>query len=321
RYGIPLYVFQVVSCFAMACSAVLEDEEQMRGVAETDTETFVIPNIPHEIEFSRVQMPRHTSESVGRDGAVVAPAPPRGTLANSFQELEPWYSENCGGKWGKVFCVGPVSLVNRDPSEKASRGNPVDEEFWQNWLNSREEKSVIYACFGGLSRMKYEQIRELGLALEKSNFPFIWVLREKEITEDVKMWLQEFEPRIAERGFVCKGWAPQFLILSHPAIGGFLSHCGWSSVIEAIVTGVPLIAWPMFSDQFFHEKLIADVLRIGVRIGVRRFIDDVDAELITSDKLDAGIQNLMRSAAGKDARKRVKELAGIASKVLEEGGS
>jgi hypothetical protein len=138
------------------------------------------------------------------------------------------------------------------------------------WLNSKKPGSVIYACLGSLCRLIPAQLIELGLGLEASNQPFIWVIKTGERHLELEEWLvkERFEERIKGRGLLIKGWAPQVLILSHPAVGGFITHCGWNSTLESVCSGVPMITWPLFAEQFFNEKLVVEVLRIGIKVGV-----------------------------------------------------
>ncbi|KAJ0087989.1 hypothetical protein Patl1_32266 [Pistacia atlantica] len=74
-----------------------------------------------------------------------------GLVFNSFQELEERYVEECRKvKGDKVWCVGPVSLCNKDNISKGQRGNKtsIDEKECLKWLNSWPSKSVVYACLG-----------------------------------------------------------------------------------------------------------------------------------------------------------------------------
>ena len=64
-----------------------------------------------------------------------------------------------------------------------------------------------------------------------------------------------------------KGWAPQVAILKHRAVGAFLTHCGWNSVLEGITAGVVMLTWPMAADQFTNAKLLVDQLGVGIRAG------------------------------------------------------
>lgn len=110
---------------------------------------------------------------------------------------------------------------------------------------------MIYAALSSLARPTPEQMMELALALEETHRPFIWGLGGAS-SPALEGWFVEsgFAQRTRDRGFLIRGWAPQLVILSHPAVGGFLTHCGWNSTLEGIAAGVPLATWPFVGDQF-----------------------------------------------------------------------
>lgn len=138
--------------------------------------------------------------------------------------------------------------------------------------------------------------------------------------------VENFEERIKRRGLVIKGWAPQVLILSHPAIKGFLTHCGWNSTIESMSCGVPMITWPMFAEQFFNEKLIVEVLRIGVKIGVEipvRWGEEKKVGvLVHKVQVANAVEKLMDGGEeGEMRRNKAKELGLVARRTMEENGT
>lgn len=330
KFKIPRYIFETVSCFTMLCSRNLS---RVLNVSESDCpDPFLVPDIPHDIEFTSAQLPKTMSKGSDfeeiKDHVKQALDSVQGTLVNSFRGLEPWYEEECRKERGKLWCIGPVSLSNKEFSDSSCRGNSssINEHYCLSWLDSMKPRCVIYACFGSLCRISMQQIKQIGLGLEASGFAFIWVIRKQEgQSSEVEKWLEEerFQERVGGRGLVVRGWAPQVMILSHPCVGGFLTHCGWNSTLEGVTSGVPMITWPMFAEQFYNEKFIVDVLRIGVRVGVEGFVDsEKNEDLVTSDRVKNAIEEVMsESEEGCERRRRVEELAKMARNAVEVGGS
>ncbi|KAJ7013474.1 scopoletin glucosyltransferase-like [Populus alba x Populus x berolinensis] len=223
-----------------------------------------------------------------------------GVLVNSFHELEPAYCEHYRKVMGrKAWHIGPLSLCNRNIEDKAERGNTA---------------SIVPAA----------QLREIALALEASGQNFIWVVRKGELRkhEDKEEWLPEgFERRMEGKGLIIRGWAPQVLILDHNAVGGFMTHCGWNSTLEAVTAGVPLVTWPLYAEQFDNEKLITDVLKIGIGVGALEWSRYPKKILVRKDDMEKAIVQLMVGEEAEEIRNRARELQEMARNAMEEGGS
>ena len=335
KFHIPRILFDGTSCFNLLCCHNILASKVNESASVSDLEPFVVPGLPDRIELTRAQLPTNLNTSLkdfkdlhekinaSEEGAY-------GVVVNSFVELEPEYVKGYRKANGdKVWCIGPVSLSNKADLDKAQRGNKssIDENQCLKWLDLWPQNSVVYACLGSLSRLTFLQLIELGLGLEACEQPFIWVVREDKNGE-IEKWIIEdgFEERTRGRGLLIRGWAPQVLILSHPAIGGFLTHCGWNSMLEAVCAGVPMVTWPMFADQFFNEKLFVQVLKIGERVGAEIAIPLGDEEkfgvLVKREEVRDALGKIMiEGKEREDRRERARKLAEMAKIAIEEGGS
>lgn len=120
-----------------------------------------------------------------------------------------------------------------------------------------------------------EQTMELAWGLELSGQSFLLVLRRptsylgasSRDDDHVSDGLPKgFVDRTRGVGLVVTQWAPQVEILSHGSIGGFLSHRGWSSVLESLTKGVPIInAWPLYAEQRMNATLLTEEIGVAIR--------------------------------------------------------
>ncbi|KAL5807421.1 hypothetical protein ACOSQ4_030154 [Xanthoceras sorbifolium] len=332
KFNIPRIAFHGVGCFCLLCLHNTQVSNVLESI-NSESEYFVIPGLPDKVEVTKQQIDLMSSQLKPYEKKMFeADLAAYGVIFNSFEELELAYvKEYSKRKHGKVWCIGPVSLYSKDYMDKAQRGKTasIDEYQILKWLDSQNLSSVLYVCLGSICNLIPAQLTELGLGLEASKRPFIWVINEGDNSKELQKWAIEnsFEERTKGKGFVMWGWAPQILILSHPAIGGFLTHCGWNSSLEGISAGLPLLTWPLFGDQFYTEKLVVQILKTGVRVGVENPTPWGEEEkvgvLVKREEVKTAVEKLMdeEEKEAQKRRERARELGKLANTAIEEGGS
>ncbi|XXG83668.1 hypothetical protein AAC387_Pa10g1365 [Persea americana] len=303
RLGIPRLLFHGPCCYALLFAHNFCQYRPFESVA-SEHEPFVVPSMHHQIEITKAQCPieivgrpyfdKHSSRVEEANNTCY------GIVSNSFHELEPEYVEKYQEVVGKkVWTIGPESFCNKETSGMAARGNKAsikESQCW-TWLDSKKANSVIYACFGN----------------------------NRDTSTQVENWLEGLEERVKEKGLIIRGWAPQILILSHRAIGGFLTHYGWDSTLEGICAGVPMLTWPVFAEQFFNEKWTVQVQRIGVSVGAKAIVNwgqEKFGEIVQKEDIVTATERLMdKGEEGEERRNRTRELGKKAKRAMEEGGS
>ncbi|KAG6435473.1 hypothetical protein SASPL_100347 [Salvia splendens] len=183
-------------------------------------------------------------------------------LSKSSRHVEQKYADYLSALSKKqIVCTGPLIAADVDRHE--------DIEIMK-WLNGKTLDSTIYISFGSECFLSKKQIGEIAKGLDLCDASFLWVIRfpaEEEAGTGIRLIEEElpagFLETVKERGLVVTKWAPQTKILGHLSIGGFVSHCGRSSITESMYFGVPVIAMPMNADQPMNAQLMVE-LGVGV---------------------------------------------------------
>ncbi|KAL0347164.1 UNVERIFIED_CONTAM: UDP-glycosyltransferase 86A1 [Sesamum calycinum] len=207
---------------------------------------------------------------------------------NTAEELEPGPISALKEKH-PTYAIGPIF-----PSHFTNRA--VEMNLWSEsdctrWLDGKPPGSVLYASFGSFAHSNKEDIETIANGLLLSGVSFIWVLRPDIVSSKVKDFLPNgFQENVGNKGLVVP-WCKQNLVLSHSAVGGFLTHCGWNSILESIWVGLPLVCFPL----------------VG--------------ELVSSDEVAERIKLLMRGETSNELRKNVVKLRKKLENALGRNGA
>lgn len=174
---------------------------------------------------------------------------------------------------------------------------------YMTWLDSKPPNSVLYICLGSFLSVSTSQMDEIAAGLKQSGVNFLWVAKGEN--------LQSF----GDEGLVVE-WCDQLRVLLHSSVGGFWSHCGWSSVKESVYSGVPMLTFPIFADQPMNSKVVVDDWRNGWRM---KKTDN----LVKRGEIAETVRRFMdfESVERREMMERVKNLETVCRASIEEGGS
>ncbi|KAJ3674814.1 hypothetical protein LUZ60_005430 [Juncus effusus] len=217
----------------------------------------------------------------------------------------------------EIYPVGPVITIRESESQ---------EQECLKWLDMQPEKTVVFLCFGSMGAFEASQIQQMADGLEKSGHRFLWAIRtpaNEKMRSPTDANLDEILPegfleRTKGRGLVWPSWAPQVEILSHKAIGGFVTHCGWNSCLESLWFGIPMIPWPLYAEQ--HLNAFEMVHEMGVAVDLK--VDRKNKGFVSSEELQRAVVCLMGdSEEGTRVRAKVQKIKEECRQAVEEGGS
>lgn len=229
---------------------------------------------------------------------------------NSFEELDPELTNHLKTKFNKKFLsVGPFKLLQVSDQQPSFAADLDDKYGCLAWLDKRKKQpaSVAYVSFGTVATPSPNEIVAIAEALEAGKVPFVWSLSHNSQANLPNGFLE----RTKSDGLVVD-WAPQVNVLAHEAVGVFVTHCGWGSILESIAAGVPMIGRPFFGDQRINGRMMEQAWEVGVA---------VDGGIFTKEGLLSSLDLILCQEKGIKIREKVTKLKQQCQNAIGPGGS
>jgi hypothetical protein len=237
-----------------------------------------------------------------------------GIVIHTFDALEQEALDFLSPMFPHVYAIGPQQLLlnhlPNDPLKSTGYSLWKEETECLDWLNSKAPNSVIYVNFGSIIVITPQQLVEFAWGLANSNFMFLWIIRPDLVVSDSAILPPEFVEETKGRGLIAS-WCPQEEVLNHSSIGGFLTHCGWNSIMESLCAGVPMLCCPIDGDQPANCKYACNEWGIGMEI-------DKGAKRGEVEKI---VRELMEGNKGKKMKQKVMEWKKLAEEATGPHGS
>ncbi|KAH7550419.1 hypothetical protein ACOSP7_024262 [Xanthoceras sorbifolium] len=282
---------------------------------EQETETVSLPGLP---PLGLPDLPSFLAQPASHPAYLAAILEKYGILnqidwvfCNSFDELESELVKAMLGQW-PLKMVGPLvpsayldQQIDGDSAYGASLWKSKNDRCTE-WLDRKPENSVIYVSFGSMADIARKQAEEIARGLQASNRPFLWVARDME---------NKLPRGLAGETGLIVSWCNQLEVLAHPAVGCYITHCGWNSTLEALSLGVPMVGVPQWSDQPTNAKFVEDLWKVGVRVK-----KDEDG-IVTGEELKKCIEEVMEGEKCKEIKRNADKWRDFAKKAVGVGGS
>lgn len=317
EFGIPSYLFLTsnVGFLSLMLSLKNRQIEDVFDDSDRDHQLLNIPGISNQVPSNVLP-----DACFNKDGGYIAYyklaerfRDTKGIIVNTFSDLEQSSIDalyDHDEKIPPIYAVGPLLDLKGQPNPKLDQ---AQHDLILKWLDEQPDKSVVFLCFGSMGvSFGPSQIREIALGLKHSGVRFLWSnsAEKKVFPEGFLEWME-----LEGKGMIC-GWAPQVEVLAHKAIGGFVSHCGWNSILESMWFGVPILTWPIYAEQQLNAfRLVKEWgVGLGLRVDYRKGSDVVAAE-----EIEKGLKDLM----DKDSivHKKVQEMKEMSRNAVVDGGS
>ncbi|XP_059430586.1 UDP-glycosyltransferase 87A1-like [Corylus avellana] len=232
-------------------------------------------------------------------------------LFNSVQELEAEVIDTLKAELPfPVYSIGPAIPYFELQKNSSVTDDHIHGVNYFRWLDCQPSGSVLYVSLGSFLSVSSAQMNEIASGLGDSGVRYLWVLRKE--NDPLR------DACAGDMGLVVP-WCDQLKVLCHPSIGGFWTHCGWNSVLEATFAGVPMLTFPIFWDQIPISKWIVEDRKVGWRVK-----KDVGFKnLVTREEISKLVKRFMdqKSNEGNEMRKRAKELQEVCRGAIVDGGS
>ncbi|KAL2529906.1 UDP-glycosyltransferase 86A1 [Forsythia ovata] len=232
-------------------------------------------------------------------------------LCNTVHELESEALSTLNLKH-PTYAIGPINFDNIFFNISVAKSLWSESDCTQ-WLNSKPPGSVLYVSFGSVAQSNRQDIGEIANALLLTGVNFILILR-PDITgpDETDILPDGFNDRMKDRGLILQ-WCNQNMVLSHESVGGFITHCGWNSVLESIWYGVPMICYPFITDQPTNRKLVVSDWKIGINL--------CDGEQLSTVEISQKINILMSGKTSDDLKQEMKKVRKTMHSALDMDGS